>query len=75
MDDRKIIPDGITRSWLGRYNRPHTDLREFLERAERAGEIIHATGADPDLEIGALSEIIAHKRSEAPAVKIGRAHV
>lgn len=68
MDDRKIIPDGIERSWLGRYNRAHTDLREFIERAERAGEIIHAKGADPDLEIGALSEIIAHKRSEAPAV-------
>ena len=67
MDDRKMAPDAIARSWLGLYNRPHRDLREFIERAERAGEILHAPGADCDLEIGALCEIIAHKRAEAPA--------
>ena len=67
MDDRKITPDGIERSWLGRYNGPHRDLREYIERCERAGEILRVPGANWDLEIGALCEIIAHKRSEAPA--------
>ena len=67
MDDRKITPDGIERSWLGRYNGPHRDLREYIERCERAGEILRVPGATWDLEIGALCEIIAHKRSEAPA--------
>ena len=38
-DDASKSHDDIQRSWLGLYNRPHRDLREFLERAERAGEI------------------------------------
>ena len=60
------MQDGIQRSWLGRYNRPHDDLREFLERAEREGEVVRVTGADWDLEIGALSEIAVHKKQDAP---------
>jgi UbiD family decarboxylase len=67
MDD-KTIGDGITRTWLGKYNRPHQDLREFIERAEREGEIVRAAGADWDLEMGALAEIVNHKRAEAPAI-------
>lgn len=60
------MQDGITRSWLGRYNRPHEDLREFLTRAEQAGEIVRVSGADWDLEMGALSEAVVHKKTEAP---------
>src|SRR5579871_5539226 len=67
MDDR-TAGDGISRTWLGKYNRPHQDLREFIERAEREGEIVRAAGADWDLEMGALAEIVNHKRPEAPAI-------
>ena len=67
-DDANHSHDDIQRSWLGLYNRPHRDLREFLERAERAGEIVRAVGVDWDLEMGALAEIVNHRRTEAPAI-------
>ena len=54
------------RKWLGLYDRPHRDLREFLERAESVGELSHVKGANWDLEMGALAEIVNHKKSEAP---------
>jgi UbiD family decarboxylase len=50
------------------YNRPHEDLREFIDRAERAGEIVRIKGADWNLEMGALAEIIYHAKSEPPAI-------
>jgi UbiD family decarboxylase len=50
------------------YNAPHQDLREFIERADRMGEILRIQGASWDLEMGALAEVITHKRLEAPAV-------
>jgi len=50
------------------YNRPHADLREFIERAEAAGELLRIKGAHWDLEIGALAEIIYHAKSEPPAI-------
>jgi len=56
------------RKWLGLYDRPHRDLREFLERAESIGEVTRVKGANWDLELGALAEIVNHKRSEAPAL-------
>jgi hypothetical protein len=34
------------RKWLGLYDRPHRDLREFLERAESAGEVTRVEGAN-----------------------------
>src|SRR6202140_1200332 len=58
----------IDRKWLGLYDRPHRDLREFLERAESVGEVTRVKGANWDLELGALAEIVNHKRSEAPAL-------
>ena len=58
----------IDRKWLGLYDRPHRDLREFLERAESLGEVTRVPGANWDLELGALAEIVNHKRSEAPAL-------
>jgi 4-hydroxy-3-polyprenylbenzoate decarboxylase len=36
------------------YDRPHDDLREFIARAERAGEIVRIKGADWKLEMGTL---------------------
>jgi len=50
------------------YDRPHADLREFIARAERAGEIARIAGADWKLEMGTLAEIVNHARPEPPAI-------
>ena len=50
------------------YDRPHVDLREFIVRAERAGEIARIKGADWKLEMGTLAEIVNHARPEPPAI-------
>ena len=50
------------------YNRPHEDLREFIKRAEQAGEIVRIKGADWKLEMGTLAEIVNHARPEPPAI-------
>src|SRR5215211_1751089 len=54
-----------------RYNvhdRPHTDLREFIARADSAGELLRIKGAAPELEVGTLAEIVSHARPEPPAI-------
>jgi UbiD family decarboxylase len=50
------------------YDRPHQDLREFIARAERAGEIVRIAGADWKLEMGTLAEIVSHGRPQPPAI-------
>ena len=50
------------------YNAPHEDLREFIKRADEAGEILRIKGADPHLEMGTLGEIVNHARPEPPAL-------
>src|SRR3954452_19105617 len=50
------------------YNHPHEDLREFIKRAEEAGEIVRIKGADWKLEMGTLAEIVSHARPEPPAI-------
>src|SRR5262245_65932203 len=50
------------------YDRPHEDLREFVERAEGAGELMRVSGASPELEMGTLAEIVYHTRPEPPAI-------
>src|SRR5215207_7959324 len=50
------------------YNAPHEDLREFIKRAEEAGEIVRITGVDTHLEMGTLAEIVNHARPEPPAI-------
>lgn len=62
-----IAENPAARQWLT-HARPHEDLREFLIRAEEAGEIRRITGASWDLELGALAEIVTHSRTEAPAL-------
>jgi len=49
-------------------NTPHADLREFIERCEAAGELVRMKGVHWNLEMGALAEIVNHKRAEAPAI-------
>lgn len=61
------MSEGSKRQWLN-YDRPHQDLREFIDRAERAGELLRVKGVNWDLEMGALAEAVAHKRSEAKAL-------
>ncbi|MBI2319905.1 MAG: UbiD family decarboxylase, partial [Betaproteobacteria bacterium] len=53
--------------WLT-HATPHTDLREFIDRADGAGELLHARGVHWDLEMGALAQAISHKRNEVRAV-------
>ena len=52
--------------WNG-YDRPHQDLREFLSRIERAGELLKIPGAHWNLEMGTLAESV-NERPDAPAV-------
>jgi 4-hydroxy-3-polyprenylbenzoate decarboxylase len=50
------------------YDGPHADLREFLDRSERAGELLRVPNVDWNLEMGALAEAVCHAKSEAPAI-------
>ena len=49
------------------YQQPHQDLREFLSRIERAGELLKVPGAHWNLEMGTLAEAV-NERPNAPAV-------
>ena len=47
----------------------HTDLREWLEKVDRIGELKRVHGADWDLEMGGLAEIVSREaRAVAPAL-------
>jgi len=50
------------------YDAPHADVREFLVRIEAAGELLRVPGADWDLEMGTLAEIVSHAKPEPPAI-------
>lgn len=50
------------------YDRPHADVREFLTRADEQGELLRIPGADWNLEVGTLAEIVYHTKSEPPAL-------
>jgi len=47
------------------YDRPHRDLREWLERAEKLGEVLRVEGVDWNLEMGSVAEMICSRRSPA----------
>ena len=47
-------------------NRPCEDLREFIDRAERAGELLRIKGVDWNLEMGTLAEIVYQTKRDAP---------
>src|SRR5256885_4639134 len=49
------------------YQQPHQDLREFLSRIERAGELLKVPGARWNLELGTLAESV-NERPDVPAV-------
>ena len=51
------------------YDAPHADVREFLTRVERAGELLHVPGADWNLEMGTLAEAVNQgARGQPPAI-------
>lgn len=60
--DMKAKPAGP----YNEYDAPHADLREFIARTERAGELLHVTGADWNLEMGALAEAVNQGKAENP---------
>src|SRR5262245_64266864 len=60
--------DATKRERYNDYDRPHADLREFVARAEAAGELMRVPGASPELEMGTLAEIVYHARPEPPAI-------
>jgi len=45
-------------STFNNHDRPHADLRELVERVRDIGELVEIQGADWNLEIGALTEIV-----------------
>jgi len=49
------------------YPRPHADLREAIERLERAGELRRIRGADWKLEMGTFAEIV-YREDSPPAI-------
>jgi 4-hydroxy-3-polyprenylbenzoate decarboxylase len=60
--------DATKRQRYNDYDAPHADLREFLARSDKAGELMRVKGASPELEMGTLAEIVYHARSEPPAI-------
>ena len=61
------MAEQIEHRWLT-HATPQVDLRDFIDRAVAADELLHATGVNWDLEMGALAQAISHKRSEVRAV-------
>src|SRR5436853_5226844 len=49
------------------YDRPHADLREAIDRMERAGELLRIRGADWMLAMGTLAEIV-YRQNNPPAI-------
>src|SRR5215813_10891851 len=60
--------DTTKRERYNDYEAPHADLREFVARADTAGELMRVPGASPELEMGTLAEIVYHARPEPPAI-------
>ena len=50
------------------YDTPHQDLRELLARADKAGEVMHISGADWNLEVGTLAEFVARAQTSPDAI-------
>jgi 4-hydroxy-3-polyprenylbenzoate decarboxylase len=52
------VADTTTRPPLAETTRGHPDLRDWLDVADRLGQLRRINGADWDLEIGALTEML-----------------
>ena len=49
------------------HDKPHADLREAIERFEAAGELLRVRGADWNLEMGTVAEIV-YRQETPPAI-------
>ncbi len=56
----------VVNTSFGEYQTPHADLREWLGRIEGIGELKRIEGADWNLEMGAIAEMIYHANPENP---------
>lgn len=65
MDTMKKAAEAVRHQWVD-YNKVHDDLREFLERADRIGEVKRISGASWDLEMAGISEMFGHERPDNP---------
>jgi 4-hydroxy-3-polyprenylbenzoate decarboxylase len=55
------------------YPAPHADLRELIQRIDKLGQLVRVPEADPDLELGTLIELVAHRGGEGgPALLFER---
>jgi UbiD family decarboxylase len=69
MRGSNVMNASDRRAKFNEYDGPHQDLREFLDRTERAGELLRIAGVDWNLEMGALAEAVYHAKPEkAPAI-------
>ena len=53
-------------SGYGAFKAPHEDLREWIERVEGIGELLRVDGADWNLEMGSIAEMIYHAKPDNP---------
>jgi len=51
---------------FGAFDRPHADLREWIERVDGIGELLRVSAVNWNLEMGAVAEMIYHARPENP---------
>jgi 4-hydroxy-3-polyprenylbenzoate decarboxylase len=55
------------------YDGPHVDLRDFLSRVDRAGELLRIPGVHWNLEMGTLAEILNQRNpTDSPAALFER---
>src|SRR5437773_9612033 len=68
-----IAQEGSRRMDEGNFLRPYEDVRQWLDLVEAMGELKHIKGADWNLEIGAMAELIYRERGGTiPALQFDR---
>jgi len=63
MDDLRNEPNPIR---VGEFAAPHADLRDWIVRVEAIGELLRVSGADWNLEMGAIAEMIYQANPDRP---------
>ena len=63
----KVAGDGAAQRIENELRIPYTDLREWLEEAEKLGEVKHVQGASWERDIGMAAEVVLHD-DKAPCV-------
>ena len=63
MDELRNEPNPIR---VGEFATPHADLRDWIVRVESIGELMRVSGADWNLEMGAIAEMIYQANPDRP---------